>query len=185
MDVQSSKAHSLQTDDDLIREVLAGNRDVYADLVRRYEHHVHAAAWAILRNHHTAEDVAQETFIKAYSKLATLRTPRNFGPWLLTIVRRTATDRARSANRLVLVSTLPEPTALDQPIETETEEEAALVLAAVACIPDGEQQVLLLRYCDDLAVAEIASLIGSPVGTVTKQLSRALTRLRDRIKEKS
>lgn len=179
MDVTSDETHSAQADDHLIREVLAGNRHSYADLVRRYERHVHAAAWGILRDHHAAEDVTQETFIKAYNKLATLRAPRLFGPWLLTIVRRTATDRARSKSRLVLVPTLPDMPSFDAPAE----DDAALILTAVACIPDREQQVLLLRYFNDLAVADIAALLGCPVGTVTKQLSRALTRLRDRLKE--
>lgn len=184
-DVSSFETDSVQSDDHLIREVLAGNRDAYADLVRRYERHVHAAAWAILRNHHAAEDATQETFIKAYNKLATLRTPCTFGPWLLTIVRRTATDRVRSKGRLVLVPDLPDLPSLDVTANRDTpaEDEAALVLSAVARIPDREQQVLLLRYFDDLAVADIAALLGCPVGTVTKQLSRALARLRGRLKE--
>jgi RNA polymerase sigma-70 factor, ECF subfamily len=177
--VKSADIHSVQPDDHLIREVLAGRRDAYADLVRRYERHVHAAAWAILRDHQAAEDVTQETFIKAYNKLSTLRTARRFGPWLLTIVRRTATDRARTKNRLVLVAALPDMPSLDAPAE----EDAALVLLALARIPDREQQVLLLRYFDGLAVADIAALLGCPVGTVTKQLSRAVARLRDRLKE--
>ena len=65
------------------------------------------------------------------------------------------------------------------------EDDAALILSAPRGIPDREQQVLLLRYFDDLAVADIAALLGCPVGTVTKQLSRALARLRDRLKETS
>ncbi len=180
MDVPSIETRSVQSDDHLIREVLAGNRDSYADLVRRYEHLVHAAAWAILRNHHTAEDVTQETFIKAYGNLPTLRTPSMFGPWLLTIVRHAATDCGRKKSRLVLVPTLPDMPSHDAPAE----DDAALILSAVACIPDREQQVLLLRYFDNLAVTDIAALLGCPVGTVTKQLSRALARLRDRLKEK-
>src|SRR5690348_2310508 len=123
MDMPSFETHSDQADDHLIREVLGGNGDAYADLVRRYERHVHAAAWAILRNHHSAEDVAQEAFIKAYKNLSALRTPHLFGSWLLTIVRRTATDLARSKSRLALVPTLPDVPSLDVPAE----DEAALV----------------------------------------------------------
>jgi RNA polymerase sigma-70 factor (ECF subfamily) len=181
MDMQSFEDHSEQPDDHLIRAVLAGNRDAYADLVRRYGRQVHAAAWAILRNHQAAEDLTQETFIKAYDKLTTLRAPGGFGPWLLTIVRRKATDCARRKRRLVFVPTVPDMQWLDVPAE----EDAALVLSALARIPDREQQVVLLRYFDDLAVADIAALLGRPVGTVTKQLSRALTRLRNLLKETS
>jgi RNA polymerase sigma-70 factor, ECF subfamily len=177
--VTSSETHAERPDAHLIHEVLAGRRDLYAVLVRRYERHLHAAAWAILRDHHTAEDVTQDTFIKAYSKLATLRTGRSFGPWLLAIVRRTATDRARIKNRRILVAVPPETPSLDAPAE----EDAAFVLGALGHIPEREQQIVLLRYFDGLAVAEIASRLGCPVGTVTKRLTRALGRLRDRVRE--
>jgi RNA polymerase sigma-70 factor (ECF subfamily) len=53
----------------------------------------------------------------------------------------------------------------------------------VARLPDHEQQVILLRYFEDLSVADIATQLGSPIGTVTKRLSRGLSRLRDRLKE--
>jgi|HubBroStandDraft_6_1064221.scaffolds.fasta_scaffold21634_2 RNA polymerase sigma-70 factor (ECF subfamily) len=181
MDVTSSETHAARPDEHFIREVLAGHRDAYAELVRRYEGHVHAAAWAILRDHQTAEDVTQESFLKAYNKLATLRTAGGFGPWLLAIARRTATDRVRGKSHLVLVPNLPDRPSLAAPAEAE--EDAAVVLSALARIPDREQQVVLHRYFDGLAVAEIAARLGCPVGTVTKQLSRAVARLRDRLQE--
>ena len=185
-DMESFETRSEQPDDRLIREVLAGNRDAYVHLVRRYERQVHAAAWAILRNHQAAEDATQETFIKAYDKLTTLRTGCRFGPWLLAIVRRTATDHARIKKRLVFVPTLPDLPALEASADdAPNEDDAALILSVLACLSDREQQVILLRYFDDLAVADIAARLGCPVGTVTKQLSRALTRLRGRIKETS
>jgi len=169
-----------QSDGYLVREVLAGHRDAYAGLVRRYEHHVHAAAWAILRHHHAAQDVTQDAFIKAYHRLGTLRAPRTFGAWLLSIARRTATDQARGNKRLVFVPAVPDIPTFDAPAE----EDAALILNALAFLPSHEQQVLLLRYFDGLAVADISIFLSCPVGTVTKQLSRGLARLRDRFKEK-
>jgi RNA polymerase sigma-70 factor (ECF subfamily) len=177
--VTPSEHHPERSDDQLIREVLAGQRDAYAVLVQRYERHLHAAAWAILRDHHAAEDVTQETLIKAYSKLSTLRRGRSFGPWLLAIVRRGATDRARSKSRRILVAVPPEMPSVEAPAE----EDAALVLSALGRIPEREQQVLLLRYFDGLAVAGIATRLGCPVGTVTKRITRALGRLRDRVRE--
>jgi RNA polymerase sigma-70 factor, ECF subfamily len=170
-----------QPDDHLVREVLGGSRDAYAILVRRYERQAHAAAWVIVRDHHAAQDVAQEAFIKAYEQLGRLRQPRTFGVWLLTIARRTAADRVRTKNRLVFVPTVPDSATFDAPAESD----ADLILTLVASLPSREQQVLLFRYVDSLPVADIAVLLGCPVGTVTKQLSRALSRLRDRLKETS
>ena len=175
------EVQTLQPDDHLIREVLAGRRNAYGGLVRRYERHVHAVAWAILRDHHTAQDVTQDTFIKAYNQLAKLRTPHTFGAWILAIVRHTATDRARAKKRLVFVPTLPDIATFDAPAEND----AALILTALACLPRHEQQVLLFRYFDDLSVHDIAAILSRPIGTVTKQLSRALARLRVRFKETS
>jgi RNA polymerase sigma-70 factor (ECF subfamily) len=169
----------VQADGDLIDEVLAGNRGAYADLVRRYERHVHAAAWGVLRDHHTAQDVTQETFIKAYEKLGALRKRHTFGVWILKIARRRAIDLARGKKRFVFVSVMPDiPTP-----EVFAKEDAARILAAMARLPEREQQVLLFRYFNDLSMADIAATLGRPVGTITKRLSRALVRLRDRLKE--
>jgi RNA polymerase sigma-70 factor (ECF subfamily) len=175
----TSEARLLPTDEQLIRQVFAGDRGAYADLVRRYERHVHAVAWAILRDHHAAQDAAQDTFIKAYGQLATLRSHRSFGAWLLTLARSTAADRARGKKRLVFVSDVPDAPTTDLPAD----DAAAIVVAAVNHLPPHEQQVILFRYFDGLPVAEIAALMGCPVGTVTKQLSRALARLREQFKE--
>jgi DNA-directed RNA polymerase specialized sigma24 family protein len=117
------KILDVQPDDQLVREVLAGRRNAYGDLVRRYERQVHAVAWSI---------------------------------------------------------TVPEIPMFDAPAD----EDAVSILAALACLPDHEQQVVLLYYFDGFAVADIATLLRCPVGTVTKQLSRALSRMRDRLKEK-
>jgi RNA polymerase sigma-70 factor, ECF subfamily len=169
----------LQTDTQLIHDTLRGHPDAYAELVRRYERMVHAAAWAVLRDHHAAQDITQETFLKAYRQLPTLRTPGTLCSWLLTIARRAATDLARSPKRLVSVAVVPETPSLDPP----PEEDAAHLLAAVAALPEHEQHVLLLRYFDDLPMAAIAARLDRPVGTITKQLTRAIARLRDRLKE--
>jgi RNA polymerase sigma-70 factor (ECF subfamily) len=80
---------------------------------------------------------------------------------------------------LSFVPTVPEMPTFDAPAE----EDAAAILAAVARLRTHEQQVLLLRYVDGLAVADIAVRLGRPVGTVTKQLSRALSHLRKHFKE--
>ena len=168
-------------DHDLISQTLAGNRLAYADLIRRYERPVHATAWAILRDHHAAQDITQETFLKAYRQLPTLRTTQTFAPWLFSIARNAATDLARSRRRLIPVPNLPETPSLD-PAPTG-DEDAALLLAAIAQLPNPDQHLLLLRYFNDLPVALIADILSSPVGTITKQLSRALAQLRKLLKE--
>jgi RNA polymerase sigma-70 factor (ECF subfamily) len=170
------------SDATLIGEILAGGHDRFALLIQRYHRAVHAAAWAIVRDHHAAEDVAQETFIKAYRQLATLRRPEMFTAWLLIIARRGATDAARAHKRLPDVAIADAPA--DPTTPTDAEESAAQLLDAIRRLPGHEQHVVMLRYFEDLPVAGIAARLGRPVGTITKQLSRALARLRTRLEEK-
>jgi RNA polymerase sigma factor (sigma-70 family) len=178
-DVMWLKSRTEQSDDLLVRDVLDGNGVAYAELVRRHERLVHAAAWAILRDHHAAQDVTQETFVKAYRGLAGIRLRNAFGPWLLTIARRTATDVARARRRTVSIPDLPH----NAPADAIDEDGSALLLAALARLPDHEQQVVLLRYFEDLPVADIAARLGGTVNTITKRLSRGLGRLRAQLKE--
>ena len=89
------------SDSELIAEVLSGAIDRYAELVRRYERSVRAAAWSIVGDQHAAEDLTQEVFVQAFHKLESLRTAGAFGPWLLKIARRRAApcERRDSADR--------------------------------------------------------------------------------------
>jgi RNA polymerase sigma-70 factor (ECF subfamily) len=175
----SLKLRLEQSDELLIRQILGGNTPAYAELVRRHERLVHSVAWSIIRDHHAAQDVTQETFIKAYRKLADVRSHNAFGPWLLTIARRTATDWVRTRRSTVSIPDIGQMSSADP----GDEEQAAMLLAALARLPTHEQQVLLLRYFEDLPVAEIAERLASPVGTITKRLSRGLDRLRKQLQE--
>lgn len=85
----------VQSDENLLDAVTNGDQNAYTELVHRYETMVRAVAIRILHNVHDAQDVAQESFIKAYQKLPTLRNNKTFGPWLMKITRRTALDTAK------------------------------------------------------------------------------------------
>ncbi|MCL2640762.1 MAG: sigma-70 family RNA polymerase sigma factor [Phycisphaerales bacterium] len=160
---------SVRTDEQIVDEVLSGERSAFVELVRRYERQVHAVVWGILRDHHAAEDVVQDVFVKAYERLGEWRGGA-LGAWLVVMARRAAIDQVRRGRRMV--SEVPEMTA-------PMVEDAAEVLAAVGRLGEQEQQVILLRYFSGMSVAEIAGVLGCPVGTVTKRLSRAIVRLRD------
>ena len=162
--------------------MLEGDRASFAELVRRHQRTVVATAWQTLGDYHAAQDAAQEAFVAAYRKLGTLRDPSRFGPWVLTIVRRTALRIARRRRPR------PEPLerAGDPPGPDEADpldEDLQRLLEAVARLPDHERVVVVLRYLEGHSVASIAQMTGRPVGTVTKQLSRAVTRLKASLEE--
>ena len=87
------------TDKEVVNAVLNGQCDAYVTLVERYGYAVRAVAVRIVRDLHTAEDVAQDAFVTAYEKLGSLQNGSSFGPWLLQITRRQAIDAVRQRAR--------------------------------------------------------------------------------------
>jgi RNA polymerase sigma-70 factor, ECF subfamily len=176
----------MQTDEELVRSARLGRRDAFESLVGRYERVVWVTARRILGDDHAAWDAAQEAFLQAYRRLHALREPSLFAGWLLRIARREAN---RMARRQARHPTRPldergddRPSSADHGADGFSADSEEL-LAAIADLPDHERSVVVLRYVDGRSVAEIAAACGRPVGTVTKQLSRALERLRLTLKE--
>ena len=97
----------------LIQRVLAGNDDAFSVLVKKYKKQVHALAWRKIGDFHIAEEITQDTFLKAYKKLATLKKPQRFASWLYVI----AANRCSSWLRKKRLWTQP----LEQLEETDIE----------------------------------------------------------------
>ena len=171
----------MQTDADVVRAVLNGEKQAFAVLVKRYERSVRAVAMNVLRDHESVQDIAQQAFIKAYENLAGLRRPQAFGPWLMKITHRCALSRA--GQRLSETALDLEGAPSVQGTDGRLDEEKRVLLAAVLTLPESEKQVVMLRYFSGQSVREVAEMLGRSVGTVTKQLSRAHKRLRNILKE--
>ena len=168
----------MASDAELVTAARNGDREAFGELVRRYERAVRATALGVLGNYHAADDAAQETFVAAYEKLGQLRRASAFGGWLMKTARRKAIQHARRGPKVASLDGLdpPAPTSdgrLDGPSQR--------VLAAVMRLGESERLVVMLRYFDGRAVRDVAAITGRSVGTVTKQLSRAHRRLRDRL----
>jgi RNA polymerase sigma-70 factor (ECF subfamily) len=166
----------VQTDAELVKAVLNGEKHVFTELVRRYERPVRAVALDVVGDYHMATDVSQDAFIKAYERLAELRRPEAFGPWLMKITRRCALDSVRRRSKETRLET--KNAATSENPNGQLDEEKQRLLAAVVKLPKVEKQVVMLRYLGDNSVNDVAEILGRNVGTVTKQLSRARVRLR-------
>lgn len=166
----------VRSDSELIQSVLDGQKTDFAELVRRYERIVRAVAFGILNDSHLAEDVAQDTFVKAYGKLSTLRKKEAFGFWITKIARRCALDIARKKQNHTSLDTAGDIPTADPGITLSDDKHQ--LLTAVVDLPKGEREVVMLRYFGSHTVKDVASIAGRSVGTVTKQLSRAHGRLR-------
>ena len=171
----------MQSDAELVNNVLNGNKAAYADLVHRYERPVQAVAVQTLGDLHAAEDVAQDAFVKAYENLAALRNAAVFAPWLLKITRHQARTFARRHSK----HRHPEPLEnLPAPQRNgQLDEQAKELLTAVMKLPRHERRTIMLRHFDHRTIRDIAQITGRSVGTITKQLSRAHRRLRKQLKE--
>lgn len=155
----------------LVACTLNGDADAYGALARRYERPVRADCFTVLKDWHAAQDAAQEAFLNAYANLGSLRHPDRFGPWIFSIAHRCAVRLSRSNFRPRPLHTVPDPVCSVSPTVDIG------LFDLIAEPPDQERAVVLLRYVQGHDVAAIALIRGSPVGTITKQLSRAHKRL--------
>lgn len=173
---------SALSDGELVRLVREGEADAYAELVRRTRRSGYRLARRITRNHEDADDVLQESYVKAFRALDRFAADRPFGPWFLTIVARTALSSIRDSKRRAAES-LDEPgpegtASLGERVADPVQDAATLerrvrVERAYARLSEDHRIVLALRVDADLSYAAIAEALSVPVGTVMSRLARA------------
>jgi RNA polymerase sigma-70 factor (ECF subfamily) len=172
----------------LISRVLAGERELFHDLVRPYEKSVYYATFSILQNEQDAEDAAQETILKALKNLRNFRAESKFSTWLISIAINEARARLRHARVLKFESVDQAPSdetesnftpALitdwrEVPLQAlERKELREILQAAIASLPEIYREVLLLRDVEEFNIAETASTLGVSEGVVKTRLLRA------------
>ena len=176
----------------LIRRVREGEHEAFYELIRPYQRRVYAAGFAITRNQADAEDVAQETMLKAFKRLRQFRGESRFSTWLIQIAVNEARMRQRRA-RTSMVEPIVErqdaegnyiPRDLadwrEIPSETlerkEVREKLAEALASLASI---YREVFVLRDMQHLSIDETAKVLGISTASVKTRLLRARLMLRD------
>jgi RNA polymerase sigma factor (sigma-70 family) len=173
----------LLSDEGLLAGLATGDPDAAAGFVRRFQGRVYGLAVAILGDPAAAEDVAQETFVRAW-RHASAYDPRRgaVSTWLLTIARNLALDRARlKGARPVdpdLVVSLLERGNSDEGVDVAGRVAERELLAS---LPPPQRRVLVLATYFGRTAREIAELDGTPVGTVKTRIRDALQRLRSRL----
>ncbi|WP_119068947.1 RNA polymerase sigma factor [Rubrobacter indicoceani] len=161
-------------DNDLVVRTLAGDTRSYEELVRRYERLVAKVLYPYAKREISAEDLVQETFLKAYDKLETFNPDYRFKTWLLAIANNLGIDTLRRRKEIVefnqevhgASSGGPETDAIDA-------ERRAGVRVAMEALPETYQVPLMLRYDEEMSYAEIAEVLGLTVSAVKSRLFRA------------
>lgn len=164
-----------ESDAQLVQRTVDGDLAAFEALITRYERSVRSVTWAFLADVHACEDAAQEVFVAAYQALPTLRERDRLGPWLMQIARRVAGKLQGQRARRPISSEFGDPEARPPPVESP---QAQFLLSLIERLPEQERLVVTMRYFDGHSTQEIAEATGSPLGSVTKQLSRAYDRLR-------
>jgi RNA polymerase sigma-70 factor (ECF subfamily) len=165
------------SDDQDVRRCLDGQPDAFRHLVQRYEVPLQRYLVGKLGNDDEASEVAQETFVRAYFALPKLRKSEVFFSWLLGIAGRTAKEfRRHQRHRRQVALGEAELADVADPVEERPDQSIA---RAVAGLPEPYRQVILMRYYGGLSCGEVSRHLGVPLGTVTKQLSRAYAMLRE------
>ncbi len=169
----------MQEDVTLVRRTLAGDQQAFASLVEKYKDSVFNVAYRMLGNASEAEDVAQETFVRAYTQLRTYKDTHRFSTWLLSIASHLAIDQLR--RRRFLALPLENVPFLEWIADVHAgPEEAALAVEAsdemqkvLSVLPAKYRAVLVLRYWHDLSYEEIAEALHLTPALVKARLHRA------------
>ncbi len=169
----------------LIARACDGDRGAARTLVDLHKDRLFAFIQRMLRNHHDAEEICQEAFLKAFVSLDSFRTEYRFSTWLFTIGYRVCLNHLRRKRAVTGEPELTENLAhsSDATCETLESEEAArlrrTVWNSVATLSEPQRASLVLFYRHDMGCQEIARVLELPVATVKSHLHRARNRLRE------
>lgn len=155
----------------------AGDPDAVRALYREFGGAVHTVAISIVRDRELANDVVQQTFLKAWRAAATFDDGREVAPWLYAIARRTAIDAVRAEARPTRGGHAPEVEVQVDGESIEATWERFEVRRAIDTLPGDEREVVRRSHLLGHTHEEIAQQLGVPVGTVKSRSSRAHKRL--------
>jgi len=171
----------MEKDGHYVERCLDGHPDDFRHLVRRYQPVLMAHLAGKLGSADRAEEAAQETLVRAYFKMDTLKKPHKFFSWLLGIADRVAKEQQRK--EILRRQREMVRAAAEEATEPELSQDCGLEETVVG-LPEPYRQVILLRYYGQRSCAQIAGQLDMPLGTVTKTLSRAYALLRDAMQHK-
>ena len=172
------------SDKELVALSQKGDRASFGVLCERYYGMVSILAYQKIRNRTDAEDLVQESFVRAYRAIESLREGEKFPGWLYRITLKICLDHLRKVNRRDATVPLDEDAhgapALDAGgADLEAREEHSKVARAIAKLPDKYRLVITLRFIDKKSYREIAQQLGEPDGTIANRIHRAVKMLQN------
>ena len=184
----------MQDEYELVRRVQAGDASAFRQFVERYQRDVYGLAYDLCGNHHDAEDLSQEVFIKAHRALGTFRADARPGSWLYRITMNTYLDsKRRKPVKLVSLHAprdaepgddhpidVPAPTAGPDRV-THSAKVREDVDRALEVLSAQERTVFVMRHYHDMPIRDISTALSIAEGTVKSMLFRSIRKLRDQL----
>jgi len=191
MNLESWRKEGVEPGDEaaLVVAAQSGDESAFTEIVRRYQRVVYRVAYGLTRNASDADDLSQETFVRAYQALGRFRVGEPLQPWLSRIAVNQAYSLFRRRKRRPETSLEPlvesgeqwAAAGNDPSEETAERERSAQIDQAFSELSSEHQAVLVLRVVQDLSYEDIAATLGVPPGTVMSRLSRARAELKSRL----
>jgi RNA polymerase sigma-70 factor, ECF subfamily len=169
----------MKADLDLVREVKLGNQPAFSELVRRHEKALYRLALRFTRDHGTAEDIVQDSFVKAYQKLASFEERSSFKSWLFRIAINTSKNKLRGqSNNEVDIEDVT--LSVDPKVEEDFEfrEVQGFVHDEVQKLPERQRIALTLRVFEELSFQEIAQIMECPYDTAKANYRHAVLKIK-------
>ena len=164
------------TETELVARILAGEKECYAILVRRYQAALYRHALGMVGSEDSAADLTQESFITAYTRLNSCRDPSRFGPWVFRILRNRCLDYLKNRRRLTVPleeNTAFAPGSGDPGTELERTELRRAVLVALRTLPEPQREAFLLKHVDGRSYEEMSEVLGASVSALKMRVMRA------------
>lgn len=183
------------TDVELVVRALQGSERAFQSLVERYERPIFSLVLRMVKNRQLAEDLAQETFIKAYRGLSRYDRRRKFSSWLFKIAHNATIDHLRrsrldlesldeeSEDRPSLASRVEDTSTPSPATAAESSDLGRALEGAIAGLRPEYREAIELRFRQGLSYQEIAEITGSPMGTVKTNIHRARKELAEVMSE--
>ncbi len=173
----------------LIRRVLTGDETAFAELVNKYQKPVHTLAWRKIGDFHIAEDITQDTFLKVYQRLHTLKDPNQFSGWIYVITanlcatwlrkKRIQTQPLEGTETTMIQEDAYSRHVTEERSRTAAEAQREVVKKLLATLKESERTVMTLYYLGEMKVEEISRFLGVSASTIKSRLRRARNRLKE------
>lgn len=170
-----TKVDKEMSERELLAMVQKGDKEAYGMIVKRYMHSAYYVALGFVHNQQDALDVSQDAFIKAFRKIKLFDTNRPFFPWFYRLLRNLCLDHLKRKRRMHAVPLEDIHILSDEKEDRELKE---TLWRGIENLSFEQREVIILRYFRQLSYAEIAELIGKPIGTVMSSLFYAKKKLK-------